>query len=359
MDWLFSKDKSYIEIKPPLKKTKKITASRLGTVLGMNDWQSPFQGWCDMTKVYKDPFVESKYTRAGIAIEPIIIKYMNEQFDGAVRSTSEYYGVKDPARSYGYDFFKKESDIFGGMWDAVIVNDKEDIGAVIEIKTSSRPQDWESGVPDEKLVQTLYYGHQLKVKRSFTVVAFLSDEDYERPELFVPTPDNTKIYSFLTEEEMIPYDGQMCTITDLLYYAEQWWKAYILTGVSPRFDEKKDKDILKALRTAKPDGDEFIELNDILRELDKQEAMLAKIRSDNEIDLIEIQISACKEALKREMTMALGEDDMQTVAGRFTLSKGERTTVDTAKLKKDGIYDSYTKTNVSFTLRESKEKEDK
>jgi len=356
MNWRFNDDKSRVVLDKPTRSPKKITAGRLGTVLGLNAWQTPFSAWCGMNRVYVDPFVENKYTIAGKAIEPILIEYAKKEFEGGVESPEEYYGTKNPAQANGYDFFK-DTKIFGGMWDAIILSDvSNNVGSVIEIKTSSRPQDWEFGVPDEKLLQALLYGHFLKTKRTFVEVAFLEDKDYIHPERFVPTEKNTKFYSFETETATIMLDGEACTISELLEFATQWWTAFIKTGVSPEFDNKKDDTILKELRTQRPDEDENLTYKDIINNLNGRINELTFIKKENSIEEREKEISTLKDSLKRVMMEGMGDDDAKIQVDRWTLTKQNRNGVDTDLLKSNGIYNDYIKTSTSYVLKEIKEK---
>lgn len=351
MDWNFNDDKTRVVLDKAPSRVKKITAGRLGTVLGMNAWQSSFYGWCDMTKVYSEPFTDNKYTIAGKVIEPLITKYLKGIFgEKNVLSPEEYYHTKDAKKFTGYDFFKG-TKIFGGMWDAVIVNNRGEIIAVIEIKTSSRPQDWVNGVPDEKLAQGLLYGHLLDVPKTYIVGAFLEDSDYVRPENFVPSEDNTKIYPFDTHEATIELDDEDCTIGDLTEYAEQWYNAYIKTGISPEFDENKDKDILKELRKINP---ESTDLTKVVQDIKSKRLEIEKIREENNLDELEKDVENLKEGLKRLLTDALGEDDTKAEVGGFVLTKTVRKGIDSNKLRADGIYENYLKESVSYTLKETK-----
>ena len=47
---------NHVELTEIPKKFKKLTATRFGTVLGLNRWNTPFSAWCEMTKTYEDPF---------------------------------------------------------------------------------------------------------------------------------------------------------------------------------------------------------------------------------------------------------------------------------------------------------------
>ena len=50
-------------------------------------------------------------------------------------------------------------------------------------------------------------------------------------------------------------NGKLLSIDEVLDLAKDWWNKYIETGISPEFDEKKDKEYLDIIRTSKPAND--------------------------------------------------------------------------------------------------------
>lgn len=57
-----------------IKKFRKITGSRIGALLGVDEFTSPFQLWCDILNMYeKEP--NSYFLDAGRIIEPKLKKY--------------------------------------------------------------------------------------------------------------------------------------------------------------------------------------------------------------------------------------------------------------------------------------------
>lgn len=356
MDWKFNEDKTRIVLDKMPARPLKVTATRIGSILGLNPWKTPFQTWCEICRVYKDPFVESKYTKAGNVIEPILIKWAKKEFEEGVVSPPEYFGNTWGEVKKQYDFYKS-TKIFGGMWDAKIINADRNTVAVIEIKTSSRPQDWECGVPDEKLIQALQYAYLEGAKRTFVIAAFLSDEDYMHPEWFVPKKDeNVKLYAFDTDTTTIMFDNEPTTIKSLMEYAKQWWEAYVMTGISPEIDQNADEKIIKQLKTDRPDEDVDTPLSTLISLLDAKEMELTFLREQYKLNELEDEIKSLKDALKRTLTDGMGTDSTKVEVGKWTLTKTERETLDTTALKADGLYDKYTKTSVSYTLRKKGEK---
>lgn len=355
MDWKFNDDRTRILLDNAPKRPKKITGTRLSAVLKLDPWKSDVKVWCEICRVYEDEFIENKYTKAGKTIEPLLIDWAKKEFENGVMSPKEFYGNvwKDVQKKY--DFYP-ENKRFGGMWDARVYANGV-IYADIEFKTSSRPQDWEDGAPIDKKVQSLLYSHLDKAKKTFLVVAFLSEEDYMHPERFVPVlGENVKLYSYDTETELIPFDGEECTIGQLVEYASQWWDAYVATGISPMLDYKADEMLLKVLKTQKPDEDADSDLKTILTKIDELEYTINTKRIESGLDVLESELKSFKEALKRTLIKGLEENGEGIEIGRWALKKTERNSIDTDKMKLDGIYENYVKKEITYTLRSKGEK---
>ena len=221
------------------KKPKKITGTRFASILELDVWNTPFKTWCAITRTYEEPFTDNKYTIAGKIIEPKIINYLNKvYFFGDLKSPTDIYGADYFKKTHG-DFFKN-NDIFGGMWDAIEVEDKK-VKTVIEIKTTKRAEDWENGAPEYYALQASLYAYLLGIDNVVMAGSFLEEKDYEHPEKFVPTIENTIIDQFKISERFPRFDAHF-------HRAFKWWEDHIKTGISPNFDDKKDADILKILR---------------------------------------------------------------------------------------------------------------
>ena len=315
------------------KKPKKLTGTRFASVLGLDKWNTPFKTWCAITKTYEDPFTENKYTLAGKAIEPKIIKYLNKAyFLNSVKSPTDIYGKDYFKKTFG-DFFP-ESDIFGGMWDALVYYDEE-ISAVIEIKTTKRAEDWADGkAPIHYSLQAALYAYLLGVDNIVMVAAVLEDEDYEHPENFVPSVDNTIVDDFLLSERFPDFE-------DRIKIAREWWNKYVVTGISPDFDEKKDADILKILRTNTISVD--TDISALLAEAEQLTDEIAAVTAtvaDKEARLKEVK-DLIKEYGSRQFREGDTKVSFKTDRFEWTISRSQTTKVNTAALKKDGLLEKY------------------
>lgn len=328
----------------PPKRPKKITGTRFASILDLDRWNTPFKTWCAITRVYEEPFVDSKYTIAGKIIEPKIIKYLNKvYFFGDLKSPTDIYGKDYFNKTYG-DFFK-DVEIFGGMWDALYYENGK-VAAVIEIKTTKRAEDWSNGAPDYYALQAALYAYLLGIDDVVMVASFLEEEDYEHPEKFVPSSDNTIIDEFKISERFPQFQAHIDRAVD-------WWNAHVVTGISPAFDEKKDEEILKKLRKNTIEAD-----NDIAALIAEGEAL------KNEIDAVTETISEKEKRLKiitdliKQHCLSLFRDGDKEVAVagakyEWIVSRTESTEIDKDALKKDGLLEKYSKPKVGYRITQN------
>ena len=334
-------DGNRIQVDPP-KKPRKITGTRFATILGLNRWSTPFEVWCEITKTWSKPFEETIYTNAGKVIEPKIIEYLSSRY---------FLDIKSPTDVYGEDYFKKtwgdffhEHKILGGMWDAL----GDDF--VVEIKTTKRAEDWQTTPPEYYKLQAALYAYLLGMDHVIMTGSFLADADYEHPENFVPSVDNTILVEFNVSEEYPHFED------NYIIPALHWWHEHVETGISPEFDEKKDAEILKVLRT------NYVEATDdsisaLLEEAELLQGQIDSLMVRYGIDSLEERLKAVNEEIKRYMTEQFREGDKKVELSSerkvYTLTKTVRSSVDSAALKKDGLYDRYAKQSVSYTLKAS------
>ena len=341
MEWL---DTNQLKVNPP-KRPKKITGTRFASILDLDRWNTPFKTWCAITRTYEEPFVDNKYTIAGKIIEPKVIEYLNKvYFFGGLKSPTDIFGKDYFKKTWG-DFFPNVS-IFGGMWDGLLYDENGNIVAVIEIKTTKRAEDWSNGAPNYYALQAALYAYLLEIDDVIMVASFLEEEDYEHPEKFVPSSDNTIIDEFKISERFPQFQAHIDRAVD-------WWNAHVVTGISPAFDEKKDEEILKELRK------NTIETNsDIAALIAEGEAL------KNEIDAVTDTIAEKEKRLKivtdlikqHCMSQFRDGDKKVTVAGtkyEWIVSRTESTEIDKDALKKDGLLEKYSKPKVGYRITQN------
>ena len=341
------------------KKPKKITGTHFPTVLGFDPWKTPFEAWCRCTRTYEIPFEGNKYTNAGEIIEPKVFEFLR---------TSMGFGKKlvTPEDVYGKDHFKKtwgdfypDKAIFGGMWDALVKNEHGNIDYVVEIKTvhvdgrsGSLDERWKDGqAPHYQALQASLYAYLLGVDKVIMVAVALEDKkgDYEHPEQVIPSYANDNVYidEFKVSERYPNFDMFVAKAT-------QWWNDHVLTGVSPEFDEKKDAEILQALRTNCPKVEEDVinliaEAETLMRDIDEVKSTIAEK---------EKLLKNINDAIKNYALNQFREGDTKvSLKGanvEFILSKTNSTEINKESLAADGLLEKYLTPKVSYRLTTNK-----
>ena len=347
MQWKYSEDRKRIIIDPP-KRTKKITGHRFPSVLELNKYQTPFGAWCEITGLATLPFEDNKFTLAGKAIEPKQIEYAKGKFPN-VKSIEEYYG--NNFAEYRYSNFKDLGRIFDGVRDFVSTkNDGVTIAMVGECKTSSKPQDWvDNNVPIDYLCQGMLYAYLDKLDRILYVASFLQPMDYNNPELYEVTDENTKLTVKKLNECFLPLPtGEYGTIELAIEYCEEWWKDYVESGISPEFDEVRDKEYLDIIRKSKPTNDAL--LDEVCDEAVKLAKEIKDLKISSGLDAKEKELKVLETNIK-EVMMGSNLDN----CGSYTLVRKEDLKFNEAKFAQEQakLYNSYCEPKVSYTLKKN------
>lgn len=329
-----------IQIAPP-KKTKKITGTRFATILGLNPWSTAFEMWCAITKTYEKPFEDTIYTIAGKTIEPKQAAYMKKSYAMDIITPTDIWGKDYFNKTWG-DFFP-DSPHLGGMWDYLSQGEDGKVDAVLEMKTTKRAEDWENDVPEYYALQAALYAYLLGVDDVIMVASFLEENDYEDPKKFKPSAKNTITVEFKVSERYPDFAEKVARV-------EKWWEDHVDTGISPEYDEKKDAEILTALRT-----------NTLTPETDI-EALVAEAEAlKKELDEVAASTAEKEKRLKtindiiKEHAMSQFRDGDKKVEVKgsvyvWTVSRSETTGVDKDALKADGLLDKYSKKSVQYRM---------
>ena len=337
MNWI----DNHIEVTPH-KKPKKITATRFATILGLNPWSTEFEVWCEITKTYQKPFEDTIYTIAGKTIEPKQIEYMRKAYG--------MYNLKTPTDIYGADYFKKtwgdffgNVQVLGGMWDSLLVDSNGKPEAVLEFKTTKRAEDWANDVPEYYALQATLYAYLLGVDDVIMVASFLESKDYEHPENFVPSAKNTITVEFKVSERY-PNFGWMVA------QASAWWENHVVTGISPDYDEKKDAEILKALRTNNLTPDTNIDA--LIAEAESLKSELETVYAS--VADKEKRLKTVTDQIKQTLVGAFRPHDIavEHKGGQYiwSVSKTESTEIDKAAIEADGLLDKYSRKKETFRI---------
>ena len=341
---LWNSDNTII-VDPP-KRPKKITGTRLGAILGVNRWSTPFEAWCAITRTYEKPFEDTKYTLAGKAIEPLQARFIEEMYGISLTAPADIWGKDYFKKTYG-DFFP-ETKIFGGMWDYLEKEDGETV-SVFEMKTTKRAEDWAEDIPEYYAIQAALYAYLLDVDQVYMVCSILKDEDYDEPENYVCDMSNTIVRPFKVSE-------RYPDMHDILTQATHWWNRHVRKGISPKYDEDRDAEILAELRknNVSPDSD--------------LDALVAEAESlSDRIDSIKAIVADDEKRLKKvlEMIKDLSVDqfrdgDKQVVVSGsrydWVTSRSVSVKIDKKKMEADGILEDYSTEETSYRLTKKERK---
>jgi predicted phage-related endonuclease len=337
MEWLESKQ---LKIDPP-NKTKKCTGTRFATILGLNPWSTAFEMWCAITKTYEKPFEDTIYTKAGQIIEPKQAEYMQKSYGMDITSPSDIWGKDYFNKTYG-DFFP-ESKHLGGMWDYLSKDEDGNTDAVLEMKTTKRAEDWQNDVPEYYALQAALYAYLLGVDNVIMVASFLEEKDYEDPSEYKPCAANTITVEFKVSERYPDFAEKVAQV-------EEWWANHVDTGISPVYDEKKDAEILAALRTntLAPETDVealIVEAEGLKAEVDEVSATIAEK---------EKRLKTVTDLLKEHAMKQFrdGDKKVEVKGSRYcwTVARSETTTIDKDAMKADGVLDKYSKKSETYRM---------
>lgn len=349
MEWL---DGNKIQIIPP-KRPKKLTGTRFATILGLNPWSTPFEIWCEVTRTYQKPFEDTIYTIAGKTIEPKQAEYMKQTyFMSNLVTPTDIWGKDYFRQTYG-DFFR-ESPVLGGMWDYLLYGKDGKPTTVLEMKTSKRVEDWKDDIPEYYALQAALYAYLLGVEEVIMVASFLEPKDYDAPEKFVCSGENTITRPFKVSERYPDFEKKY------VKPALKWWKDYVESGISPAFDERKDAEILKALRTnnLSPETD----MAALVKEAEDLKDTMERILAHEGIPDMEKRYKVVTDMIKKAAIAQFRDGDKKvSIAGsayNWEVSRTSTTKIDKDAMKADGILAKYTTTEDSYRISPKIIKED-
>lgn len=354
MNWHYSEDRKHIELEQPPKQHKLLTGTRFASCLGLNPYSSPFQIWCECTKLVTPPYEETMYTKAGRIIEPLQREYVSKTFPN-IKGPEEYFG--NAYEIYRWNFFDDKFKPYGGLWDAVSTKSNgKDIAMVVEFKTANSAAKWVDGPPIYYLMQGALYAKMLGLDKVLFVASFLSPMDYAHPEEFVPNETNTTMIVKKLKDIVLEVDGEYLSFDELYNKGLDFWNNYVLTGISPEFDEKLDKEYLDIIRASKPSNDN--DLTTMCVEAIKIAKEIKSLEISSGIKVKKDELKVLEDAIKKVMI-----DSNLDRCDKYKLKRDVKLKFNEKALEKDNkaLYNKYCEESISYTLskdlKEEKENE--
>lgn len=341
VEWI---DGNRIQVIPPAR-PKKLTGTRFAAVMGLNAWTTPFEVWCAVTRTYEKPFEDTIYTVAGKTIEPKQAQYMKEAYMmGNLITPTDVFGENYFQRTWG-DFFPDQK-VLGGSWDYLLVDKEGKPTTVLEMKTSKRIEDWVDDIPEYYALQAALYAYLLGVDEVIMVASFLEPKDYDNPEKFVCSGENTITRPFKVSERYPDFEKKY------VKPALKWWKDFVESGISPAFDERKDAEILKALRTnnLSPETD----MAALVKEAEDLKDTMERILAHEGIPDMEKRYKVVTDMIKKAAIAQFRDGDKKvSIAGsayNWEVSRTSTTKINKDAMKADGILAKYTTTEDSYRI---------
>ena len=301
----------------------KVTGTQMSGILNMNPWQTPFSTSVRMMRLFNEDISDKPSVHAGTVIEPKILDYI-----GAVHGDEVFEKREGDHESWASDF---QDDVFGGHVDGFMPD-----GSIVEIKTSSRPQDWNKQIPIHYHIQASLYAEFFKADRIIFAVGFTDKDTLSNPDGFVPDKNNT----IVVETRKIEGFDKM------LKDAEEFYRRFILNGVTPIPDATNpiDRQIMSYL-----DAQLWTE------EDAKTEMQLMNAYQDS-LDNVK-NLQTMLDDSKQRFGLFMDYNDIGEISdGSTTIKRAvySRTAIDTNLLKKDGLYDLYAKEKEYKTVKISR-----
>jgi putative phage-type endonuclease len=185
-------------------RSKGIGGSLVGTIAGLNKWESPYTAWAKFTGRIPNETPDSPAMEWGRRLESVVLdKFQDEHPElEVIREVGTWQSLERPYQIANPDGIA--TDEFGNL-------------CVIEIKTAKYPDDWEAGVPLYYLTQVQWYMSCLGIQRAFVAV-LIGGSDYREYEVeadhFQQMADIALVEQFLdavANEKAPDWDGSEST----------------------------------------------------------------------------------------------------------------------------------------------------
>lgn len=311
-------------------KIGKITGTTLSAVLGNNPWQTPFSVACRLLGIYEDDISDNAHIKAGIILEPIIMGYLDNSGRLPNTQAEEIFGKREGSHEqWAQDF---DDEVYGGHIDGMTPD-----GAIVECKTTTNPSVWLKGnIPEHYWIQASLYAKFFNAEKIHFTVGILTQENLNNPYTFTPNEDNVKVYTV----------GLHPDIDDIMQRGVDWYNNYLKDHRTPipNLDSDLDRSILNQLQAQK-----FTE-EEVRSVLDSYEDILSKIDVlTKELKRLEQESETYKGQLITYMRV--NDTKVKSNKYRYQISTTIRKTADADALKRDGIFDRYSKDSTYTSMR--------
>ena len=303
----------------------KITGTALGAIVGKSKWDTPFSISAKMLGLFREDISDNPSIKAGVALEPVILEHLKDR--GVIPAEKLFDERKGPHEQWKQDF---ENPIFGGHVDGIT----ED-GKIVEIKTTTRPEDWVSEIPEHYWLQASLYAKFMGSDTILFGVGVLDEASRADPSKWNPQGNVVVIETGLHPD-----------LDAILEVATDFYKDFLAKGRTfvPNPNDPTDEYIVGILDS------QLIADEDAYKLACEYEDIMAKLEETQ-------PLQDRADAIKTQLMMYMKTKNQSFVCGNHNAFKrlvSARRIVDTDALKKDGLYDMYTKTTEVEQFRKTR-----
>lgn len=304
---------------------EKISGTRMAGLLGLSRWDTPFTTTAKLLGIYNEDISDKKEVQAGSALEGKILSYI-----GAIPAEVMFDKREGDHRDWPSDF---DDEIFCGHLDGSMPD-----GAVVEVKTTKNPEDWQNGPPTYYWVQASLYAHFMGTDRIVFAVGFTDDATLNDPSVWEPNEKNVARFDVPIIDG---FDGMLEKARDI-------YRRTVLEGQTtiPDMGNPLDAKVYELLSCQMWSDSEVSTAVDVIT------GIQAKM---DEYKGLEKELTDAKEC----MGLYMATHDLDIVQNKsYVVKKATMTKniVDTDALKRDGLYDIYQKKTTYDILRISRRK---
>lgn len=315
----------------------KMTGTMLGGIMGVSQWETPFTIASKLLRIYEEDNGDLPALRTGKYLEPIILNYLDKS-DILPNTQAE---VLFPHYEEGSHMDWKshfDDEYFSGHIDAIAgrVTDADLGFGIVENKTTTHPEawDWVNNIPPKYYwLQASLYAYFMGYRDIYFTVGILTPEEQDCPSKFIPSEENVRIMKV----------GLYPDFENVLDRCREWYIAYISQGLTPVPDMSNPHDVQvsQVLDAQKATAEEILP---IFQEY---------VRLNNEYN----EMGKKVDELKKQVTVYLDSHDLEGIGNSdlyYKYSTSTRKSVDTERMKSEGIYDKYLKESSYKVFKKAK-----
>lgn len=297
----------------------KVSGTYMAGLLGRSKWTTPFIATAKMLRIFDEDIGDKKEVQAGHILEPKILDYV-----GALHGDKIFGERRGNHEEWESDF---DDPIFSGHIDGMMPD-----GSIVEVKTTKNPEDWINGPPEYYWIQASLYAHFLKTDKIIFLVGFTDNEILSDPDSFVPSEKTVARFDvpiidgfddMLKEAKAIYEDTVLKDRTAPVGVTSSDLRVADLVSAQIWTDEQLESALTDyRIHSRQMDGYKQVE-----KELQETKDTIMMYMKSHKIDQKDCKTDIIK------------------------VSRYMRSSVDSDALKRDGLYENYTKKTEVETMK--------